>query len=219
MDFFNQVVNSELLPVIGTACLLLLFYWLFDRGHLGIQAMRSFNHQSRQRWVNSILQQSGTEILAVQVLRNSIMTATVMASTCVLFVIAIMSLISDTDKFASHWLEAATVQGMWRIKVGLLLLTVFLAFWHYAQAIRLYGHVGYLLGMTKQSSDDMSTTARQAISFLNTAGHMFSSGNRYFFFSLALVLWWFGLVYFFLGTISLALMGWWLERRALPGNL
>jgi uncharacterized membrane protein len=215
MEIYIQTINGELLLVIGTACALLLYYWLFDHGHLGVQAMRTFNRESRRRWVNSILKQSGTEILAVQVLRNSIMTATVMASTCVLLVIAIMSLISDTDKFASHWLEAASVQGMWRIKVGLLLLAVFLAFWHYAQAIRFYGHVGYLLGMNKQSDEDLATTGEQAMSLLNTAGSMFSSGNRYFFFSLALALWWFGLIYFFVGIITLTSMSWSLDRRAL----
>lgn len=218
MEIYIQHINAELLFIIGTGCALLLYYWLFDHGHLGVQAMRTFNRESRKRWVNSIVKQSGTEILAVQVLRNSIMTSTVMASTCVLLVIAIMSLISDTDKFASHWLEVAAEQGMWRIKVGLLLLVIFLAFWHYAQSIRFYGHVGYLLGMNKQSDEDMSSTAQQAMSLLNTAGHMFSSGNRYFFFSLALALWWFGLIYFFIGTVSLTWMSWWLDRRALAVN-
>ena len=211
----QQNLNTELAVVIGTSCALLLYYWLFDHGYLGVQAMRSFNQDSRKRWVNAILGQPGTEILAVQVLRNSIMTATVMASTCVLLVIAIMSLISDTDKFASHWIDAASLQSMWRLKVAGLLLTVFLAFWHYAQAIRFYGHTGYLLGMTKQSADDLTTITEQTISLLNTAGHMFSSGNRYFFFSLALALWWFGLLYFLIGTVTLTWMGWWLDRRAL----
>jgi len=98
------------------------------------------------------------------------------------------------------------------------LLVVFLAFWHYAQSIRFYGHVGYLLGMNKMSGEDMTVTAQQSISLLNTAGHMFSSGNRYFFFSLALALWWFGLTYFIVGTLSLTWMSWWLDRRALSSH-
>ena len=215
MEFIEQIVNPELLFVICAGCALLLYYWLFDHGLLGVQAMRSFNQNSRRRWVHAILKQPGSEILAVQVLRNSIMTATVMASTCVLLVIAIMSLISDTDKFATHWIDASTLQTMWRIKVGTLLLTVFLAFWHYAQSIRFYGHTGYLLGMSKPGEENMSDLTTQAISLLNTAGHLFSFGNRYFFFSLALSLWWFGLIYFFIGTVSLTWMGWWLDRRAL----
>ena len=90
-----------------------------------------------------------------------------------------------------------------------------LAFWHFAQAIRFYGHTGYLLGMTKQHGEDVTTITEQAISLLNTAGHMFSFGNRYFFFSLALALWWFGLIYFLIGTLTLTCMGWWLDHRAL----
>ncbi|PRC91266.1 DUF599 domain-containing protein [Solimicrobium silvestre] len=215
MDLHNLPFGIELAFVIGLSLCLVLYYWLFDHGYLGAQALRTFNQESRKRWVNAVLKQSGTEILAVQVLRNSIMSATVMATTCVLLVIAVMSLISDTDKFASHWLDAVTVQGMWRIKVASLLLFIFLSFWHFAQAIRIYGHVGYLLGMPKQAGDDSSLHAQQAISLLNTAGHMFSYGNRYFFFSLALALWWFGVLYLLIGTISITLMSWLLDRRAL----
>jgi len=219
MEFIQQNLNPELLFVTGTGCALLLYYWLFDHNYLGVQAMRSFNQQSRARWVDAILKQPGSEILAVQVLRNSIMTATVMASTCVLLVIALMSLISDTDKFASHWIDAGTLQSMWKIKVGSLLLTIFVAFWHFAQAIRFYGHTGYLLGMSRQSGEDTHSLTGNTVSLLNTAGHLFSFGNRYFFFSLALSLWWFGLIYFLIGTVSLTWMGWWLDRRALSSTV
>jgi len=223
MDLLDNPALTELGMVLAVSTLLVLYYWLFDHGFLGSQALRSFNQQSRQHWVAAILTHSGNEILAVQVLRNSIMSATVMASTCVLLVIATMTLVSDPDKFAAHWLGDAVTHGVWRIKVGSLLLVIFLAFWHFAQSIRIYGHVGYLLGMPKQGKSADSANLRpnylpapeQATALLNTAGHMFSFGNRYFFFSLALALWWFGFIYFAIGTISLTAMSWRLERRAL----
>ena len=207
--------NNELAIVIATTLFTLLYYVLFDRGFLGAQALHSFNKQSRQHWLEMILSHNGSEVLAIQVLRNSIMSSTVMASTCILLVIAAMSLASDPDKFAAHWLDAATVVGLWRIKVASLLLSIFIAFWHYAQAIRLFNHVGYIVGMPKNNEGAQSPLKNTAIALLNTAGRMYSTGNRTFFFSLALALWWFGLIYFIAGVAAVLLMSWWLEKRAL----
>ena len=220
-SFFSVTIHLETLYVIATSVGTLIHYWLFDHGYLGAQALRSFNKESRKRWVNAILNQQGTEILAVQVLRNSIMSATVMASTCILLVIATMSLISDPDKFAAHWIGSDVMHSIWKVKVASLLLTIFLSFWHYAQSIRIYGHVGYIVGMPKiNQSGQLSGSAKNSLeesatALLNTAGHMFSVGNRAFFYSLALALWWIGFSYFIVGVLSLTFMSWLLERRAL----
>src|SRR5437867_5304664 len=149
-------IGFELASGLFAAAGIVLFYWLHDSGKIGGQAFRSFNAEARHAWVAGILHKPGSEVLAVQILRNSIMAATVMASTSILLLMAILTLMSDPEKFSAHWLRSdQTVDApwLWKIKIAALLLTFFFSFWHFSMSVRVFNHSGYLLARPGQAED------------------------------------------------------------------
>ena len=192
------------------------FYLLHDRGAFGAQAFRRFNVAMRRDCVAGVLSKPGSEVHVVQTLRNSIMSASVMASTSILLFMATLTLVTDPDKFVNHWLGAALVTAtpwLWKLKVGSLLLTLFIAFWYYAQAIRVFNHAGYFLTNPVRTADDESID--RGAGLLNTAGQLYSSGNRCFYFAVPLAFWWFGAGYLLCATAVKLLVSYLTDRRAL----
>src|SRR5690606_18308927 len=58
-------------------------------------ATQGLNAYARTRWVESIMRDGGKDVLAVQALRNSVMAASIMASTAILLVIGTLNLGAD----------------------------------------------------------------------------------------------------------------------------
>src|SRR5690606_39681404 len=57
---------------------------------------RSANAKVRENWVRSLMSQPGHEVLAVQTLRNSVMSSTITASTAVLALMGVISQFSSS---------------------------------------------------------------------------------------------------------------------------
>lgn len=212
MDLLTIELGSLPLVLIAT----IGFYLLHDRGAFGTQALRRFNVGMRRDWVAGVLSKPGSEVHVVQTLRNSIMSASVMASTSILLFMATLTLVTDPDKFVNHWLGAelvALTPWLWKLKVGSLLLTLFIAFWYYAQAIRVFNHAGYFLTNPARIADGDAVDVGAGL--LNAAGRLYSSGNRCFYFAVPLAFWWFGAGYLLLAALVKILVSYLTDRRAL----
>jgi uncharacterized membrane protein len=146
------------------------------------------------------------EILAVQTLRNSVMAANFMATTAILLIIGILNLSEKIGQWALDWhpfVLAYTVSGeLWQIKLGLLLLDFSIAFYCFSMAIRFFNHVGYMINLPVDASTD-SGLYKQTCAYLNRAGSYYTFGTRTFFFSLPIILWFFGPYFLLLATFGL----------------
>jgi len=190
-----------------SACLaLILFYYLY----LWQRTLRapdssahSFNAKIRQRWVLMILANNNNGLLAIQTLRNSVMAANFMASTAILLIIGTLT---SSEKL-SHWLLQSELSNLipaysnelGSLKLGLLVLDFFIAFFCFSMAIRFFNHVGYMIGLAD------SELSQQTSLYLNKAGRYYTLGTRSFFFSLPIILWLFGPYFLILGTAILIL--------------
>lgn len=131
------------------------------------------NAALRERWVLSLAMQPGSELLAVQTLRNSLMSATVVASTSALLLTGLAGMLAGLGADVL-W----TGPGQVRPLVLLMLaLTLFAAFAASALATRLLHHVGYMLA-SPVGSALRAEVLPEAARALGQAGRHYGTGLR-----------------------------------------
>ena len=91
------------------------------------------------------------DILAVQTLRNSTMSASFMASTAVLLIIGVLTLSAQGDKLSGTW-HALNFLGragaeMWLFKLLMMLFDLLFAFFSFSMSMRMFHHIGYLINV------------------------------------------------------------------------
>jgi uncharacterized membrane protein len=137
------------------ACVLLIVaYHIFLRYKIKknpTYTVQAVNKIARTAWVETIMGDEKNAVLGVQTLRNSTMAATFLASTSVLLIMGVLTLSEQGDKLGSHW-HALNMMGaispmLWMVKLLLLLLDLFVAFFGFSMAIRIYNHVGFMINV------------------------------------------------------------------------
>jgi len=177
--------------------------------------VQAVNRIARTAWVETIMQDDKHAVLAVQTLRNSTMAATFLASTAVLMIIGVLTLSGQGDKLESAW-HALNMVGainpmLWMAKLILLLLDLFVAFFSFSMAVRVFNHVGYMINVPLRLNHKMITPAHVA-THLNRAGHFYSMGMRAYYFLVPLVFWLFGPHFMLVATICLLMVLYRIDR-------
>lgn len=169
--------------------------------HAPQSSSHTLNALMRRQWVKMITNSGKLEILAIQTLRNSVMAANFMATTAILLMIGVLNLGEKIGQWTINWHPVCTVCNpdptLWSLKLGALLLSFAVAFYYFAMAIRFFNHVGYMINLP-----DTSLQA-QTCAYLDKAGRYYTFGTRSFFFSLPLILWFFGACFLILSSIGL----------------
>ena len=139
---------------------------------------RSAHATLREEWFTAVSQQKGTEILAVQTLRNSLMSATMTASTAMLGLIGTVTLVVPSLQASLG--EAAMLPNLRpRLVLELLLLALlFASLVCSAMAIRYYNHVGFISGMPVESEARRRWTEAGTV-YIRRAGVLYSWGLRH----------------------------------------
>lgn len=166
----------------------------------------------REEWVRALSGQSGSEIVAVQTLRNSLMSATISASTAAL---ALMGTLSLSAPGAGRGLD---LFGITRLSPGLvlelmLLTTLFASYVCSATAMRYFSHAGFVMSLPVASSQRQARLPT-AINYVRRAGTLYGWGLRSFFLVAPIIA---GLINPFampLATLGLVLVLRALDRRA-----
>lgn len=177
--------------------------------------VQAVNKIARTAWVDTIMQDEKNAVLAVQTLRNSTMAATFLASTSVLLIMGVLTLTEQEEKLEATW-HALNMIGtinptLWMTKLILLLLDLFVAFFSFSMAIRVYNHVGFMVNVPLRLNHKMLTPAHVA-THLNRAGHFYSLGMRAYYLLVPLVFWLFGPHFMLVSTIVLLLVLYRLDR-------
>jgi uncharacterized membrane protein len=193
------------------AVLLIVAYHIFLRNKVKkdpTYTVQAVNKIARTAWVETIMQDEKNAVLAVQTLRNSTMAATFLASTSVLLIIGVLTLSEQGDKLEAHWHSLSMVGSinpmLWMVKLLVLLLDLFVAFFGFSMAIRIYNHVGFMINVPIRLNHKMITPAHVA-THLNRAGHFYSMGMRAYYFLVPMVFWLFGPYFMLVSTIVLLL--------------
>lgn len=139
---------------------------------------RSAHAALREDWFAAVSAHKGSEILAVQTLRNSLMSATMTASTAVLGLIGTVTLAAPSLR-ASLGEAAALPSVTPRLVLELLLLTLlFASLVCSAMAVRYFNHVGFISGMPVDS-DARKRWAPAGVAYVRRAGLLYSWGLRH----------------------------------------
>ena len=214
---FLVTFGNDLAAFAASVLLLLLYhrFLAYKVKHNPAYTVQSVNVIARTAWVHSIMDEGKKDVLPVQTLRNSTMAATFLASTSVLLIMGAMSLSGQADKLDSSW-HALNVLGakhaaLWQIKLLLILIDLFFAFFSYSMSIRIFNHVGYMINVPPTMNKRMISPAHVAW-HLNRAGYFFSIGMRSYHFLMPLVFWLFGPHFMLAGSVGLILVLYYVDR-------
>lgn len=141
------------------------------------QLARSAHANLRQEWFTAVSAHNGSEILAVQALRNSMMSATMVASTAALGLIG-------TVTMAAPSLQIDFAGGMFRhLSVRLvlelvLMILLFAALVSSTMAVRFYNHVSFISAMPV-GSEARRRWAPVGVAYVRRAGILYSWALRH----------------------------------------
>lgn len=136
---------------------------------------RSVHATLREEWFVAISKQRGSEILAVQTLRNSLMSATMTASTAVLGLVGTVTLAAPSLHSSFGAGDAITA----RLALELVLMTIlFASLVCSAMAVRYYNHAGFISSMPVDSEERRRWSATGVI-YVRRAGLLYSWGLRH----------------------------------------
>lgn len=111
--------------------------------------IQAYNETLRCAWASRI-QANGESLLGVQTIRNASFGATFFANTAILLMMGTLTLSTQTDKIQafSHTLPNMIAHAsLVSTKIILLLSLFFIAFICFAQSIRFFSHISFMLGL------------------------------------------------------------------------
>lgn len=166
----------------GATVGLLVLYELW----VALQQRRRPNHVARsahaalrEDWFAAVSQEPGSEILAVQTLRNSLMSATMTASTAALGLMGAMTL--SVPSLQSHLRAVSEGLPLFSSRLALelvLLAVLFASLVASVMAVRYYNHAGFIGGMPVGSQARLRWTPA-GIVYVRRAGVLYGWGLRH----------------------------------------
>jgi uncharacterized membrane protein len=133
----------------------------------------------------------------------------------VVLIIGTLTLRGQRENLASTWralnVFGATQAELWLTKLLVLLLDMLVAFFSFAQAIRLYHHVGYMINVPL-TMEHRALSPRHVALHLNRAGSFYAIGMRAYYLAVPLVFWLFGPHFMLLATLVLIPILYYLDR-------
>lgn len=169
------------LPFI-TATVILATYEAFVLwiGHSRPERMARYAHaRMRVAWVQALTETPGMEIVAVQALRNSLMSATILASTAALALMGCISLAGPSVAASLTHLHPDDPLGPHVALEGLLMCVLFGSYVCAAWAMRYFNHATFAMSMPV-GSEARLLWQPLASSYVERAGLFYSWALRSF---------------------------------------
>jgi uncharacterized membrane protein len=202
----------------SAACLILLLY----HSHLFYQVRKAplttsfgLTNRLRRDWVQAIME-GKKDILAVQTLRNWVMASSFLASAAMLIGLGVLNAAFRTEKLA-ECSQALNLFGtksgaMWLIKLMVLIIDFFFAFFNFTLSIRYYNHASFAINVP--ASRDPIVTYDAVTKIINRGGTHYTLGMRGYYFSVPFMLWLFGPSWMLMGAVILIVILYKLDRTA-----
>lgn len=215
-----ELLSNDLTSFVLSAVLLFGYHY-FLRYKLKTNpayTIQAVNAAARLAWVEGIMRKPGHEVLAVQTLRNAIMGPTFFGTTAVLLLIGTITLTGQADQLEQTWhalnLFGTSSAGLWLAKVLLLLMDFLVAFMCFAQAVRLFIHVGFMINVP--AADARRNSMKFVAEQLNRAGRYHWMGLRAYYCAVPLLFWLFGPHFMVVATMVVVAILYYLDRT--PGE-
>ncbi len=179
-------------------------YWYASYRHQNNNSIPRLNKQLRQIWVRCFAEHKIDPLLAIHTLRNSIMVSTVLASSTVLFVLALFGLLGhvhELSQILNNFSFADIRPPLWlQFKVLFLIVWQVIVFFCFMTSIRYYRHSGFLVSIPfAQTSYQMELLGV----YMHRAADYYSIGQKLMLFSIPICSWFLGDVIFFIATLCL----------------
>jgi len=143
------------------------------------QLARSAHANLRQEWFAAVSTQNGSEILAVQALRNSMMSATMVASTAALGLIGTVTMAAPSLQIDFAGGMSMVRQLSVRLVLELvLMILLFAALVSSTMAVRFYNHVSFI-GAMPVGSEARRRWAPVGVAYVRRAGILYSWALRH----------------------------------------
>ena len=208
LSWLQNEFSNDIFSFILCVILLVLYHsYLHYKSYKDpYYSVSGINAMARSVWVEVMMSSGKPDVIPIQTFRNSTMAATFLASTSVLLIMGVLTLSSQSNYVDSSWhtLNAygTTHPSLWLIKLLLLLLDLFVAFFCFSMAIRVYHHVGYLINVPFTLNHKEISPKHVAL-HLERAGHYYYIGMRSYYLLVPLVFWLFGPHFMLMATIGL----------------
>jgi len=187
-------------PVLyGSALIIYLAYHVYLYMRIKRTPLKTASGQvwvSRKRWCE-VMMEGRMIIEAVQTVRNSIMSTSVLATTSLALSSVVVALVaasgSDFSLDESTLLKAPAINNGWRFFAVILFFSS--AFFCYMQSIRAGNHGSFLLAipiLKDCNSKTYSVTPAYVAKVLNRGAMFFTIGTRFFYVAFLSVLWLWG---------------------------
>jgi hypothetical protein len=132
----------------------------------------------REEWFVAISKQPGSELLAVQTIRNSLMSATMTASTAVLGLVGTITLATPSLHATFSSMDAVLYFTPRLVLELMLIALLFASLVCSAMAVRFYNHASYI-GAMPIHSEARHRWSEIGSSYLRRAGMLYSWGLRH----------------------------------------
>lgn len=205
---------ASLLGSIGLFTMYNIFIWWKLKSN-PIYTIQGATNLARIAWVVSVMEEKN-DILAIQTLRNSTMAATFLASTAIILSVGVLSLTGQAENVGNTWhtlnIFGSTERSTLALKLLVILINLFIAFFSFSSSIRLYNHVGFMINIPCTDGNYSSSFTFVAMQ-LNRAASHFHFGMRAFYFLIPLIFWIFGPVLLFLSTVAIIVVVYYIDKN------
>lgn len=211
--------NTSAWTVFGVSVFIFVVYegWVLWVGRRTPHRMaRTAHARMRASWAAALSQRPGFEIVAVQTLRNSLMSATIGASTAALALMATITLAGGTVLETIAHPQSGAGLPLRPVLEALLMLVLFASYVCSSMAMRYYNHAGFVMSMPVESEErrPLEPFARD---YVERAGLLYSWGLRCFLMVAPLVAGIVNPLLMPLMTVGLVFVLWFFDRPAKPG--
>ncbi|PJF19841.1 hypothetical protein PSACC_00350 [Paramicrosporidium saccamoebae] len=210
-----MVVGDVLEPVlVGCSFLAYVLYHLYFWQRYKRRPMYTtvgHNHEARLLWCQAVMQE-GKELLAIQTIRNTLMSSSLLASTSLTLSAVTAAYLINTihihGPLGLDLLASSYLRPIHKFFGVIVCFTV--AFYCYMQSVRASNHVGYLLGVPLTRSHHF--TPQYVAKILRRGADFHTAGTRIFYLAFLFVLWIFGPLPPTILTLLLIPHLWYLDR-------
>lgn len=173
-------IEARWTAALATILVLALYelWFAFAQRRRPLEVGRSAHANLREEWFDAISQQPGSEVLAVQTLRNSLMSASMTASTAVLGLMGAITLSASSLNVSLGAGGEGALAFTPRLALELVLLALlFSSLVSSVMAVRYYNHAGFI-GAMPVGSDARRRWHAIGARHLRRAGTLYSWSLR-----------------------------------------
>jgi uncharacterized membrane protein len=190
-------------------------YWIYLIHKQPLMTSVGITNHLRGHWVEHIMTEK-LDILAVQTMRNWVMSSSFLASTGILICLGLLSVAASPQKIAEITPSLNELvrehRVLWLFKLMVLIVDFFFIFFSFCLAIRYFNHVNFMINVPSTLAHKI--TPEYITSILNSGMMHYTMGMRGYYFAVLLFLWLFGPIWMLMGTVILLIVLYHLDRRA-----